>query len=86
MEGERHTRAGGQDVGRSRGLRELTACRKVVGVDVGVDDVLDPHPGFVGGAQVGAGIANRIDHGPACLAATAEQVGDADGVLVQELP
>jgi len=57
----------------------------VVGVQVGVDDMEDPHPRLVRGGQIGFEVANRVDHRAGLLAATAQQVGDGDRIGVKEL-
>jgi hypothetical protein len=42
-------------------------------------------PGIFCGLKVGLDIANRIDHGCRCLATAAEEVRDADRIMMQEL-
>lgn len=66
-------------------LGELPARREMVSVNVGVDDKMDAHAGGLGGPQVGLDLADRIDHGTGGASTAAEQVGDANGLLVQEL-
>jgi len=47
----------------------------VIGVQVGVDDVKDAHSRFVGGIDIGANLADRIDHGRRRSTAAAKEVG-----------
>jgi hypothetical protein len=54
-------------------------------MDVRVDDEVDAHAGVFGRTQIGLDLADRVDNGSRCLAAAAEEVGDADGILVKEL-
>jgi hypothetical protein len=57
----------------------------VIGMDMGVDDVVYPHAGIVGGLQVGPNIADRVDDRSGGLAAAAEKLGDSDWIAMQEL-
>ena len=67
-------------------LGELPARREMVGVNVGVDDKMDAHARGLCGAHVRLDLADRIDDGPGRASTAAEQVRDANGLLVQELP
>jgi hypothetical protein len=57
----------------------------VIGVHVRVDNEVDFHAGIFCGLKVGLDIANGINHRRRCLATAAEEVGDADGIMMQEL-
>jgi hypothetical protein len=67
-------------------LGELPACREMVGMNVGVDDKIDAHAGGLCRAQIGLNLTDRIDDGTSRTSTATEQVGDADRLLVQELP
>ena len=67
-------------------LGELATRREMVSMNVGVDDEMDAHARGLGRPQVGLDLADRIDHGTGRASTAAEQVGDANGLLVQELP
>jgi hypothetical protein len=60
-------------------------CRDMVGVNMRVDDIENAHPGVSGRIKIWRDLAHRIDHGSRCLSATAEEIGDRDGIAVQEL-
>ena len=66
-------------------LGELPPCREMVGMNVGVDDEMDAHASGLGGVHVGLDLADRIDDRTGRASTAAEQVGDADGLMVQEL-
>jgi hypothetical protein len=57
----------------------------MVGMDVGIDDEVDAHAGIVGRTQLWLNLADRVDDGSSCFAAAAEEVGDTDWILVEEL-
>jgi hypothetical protein len=57
----------------------------VIGVNVGVDHEVDFHAGIFCGLKVGLDTANGIDHRRRGLATAAEEVGDADRIMMQEL-
>jgi hypothetical protein len=57
----------------------------VVGMDMRVDDEVNSHAAILGGAQIWLYVADGIDHRGHGLATTAEEVGDADRVVMQEL-
>jgi len=67
-------------------LGELPTAREMVGMNVGVDDEMDAHAGGFCGAHVGLDLAGRINDGAGRAPAAAEQIRDANGLLVQELP
>jgi hypothetical protein len=54
-------------------------------MDMGVDDVMYPHAGIVGGLQVGLNVADRINNRPGGFATAAEEVGETDWIVMQEL-
>ena len=57
----------------------------MVGVNMRVDDEVDAHAGSFCGAQIRLDLADRIGDGSGRAPTAAEQVRDADGLLVQEL-
>jgi hypothetical protein len=57
----------------------------MIRVDVGVDDVIDAHSRRFRGAEIGRDIADRIDDRSGRLASAAEEIGDGNGIDVQEL-
>jgi hypothetical protein len=54
-------------------------------VNVGVDHEVDFHAGIFCGLKIGLDIANGINHGCRSLATAAEEVRDADRIMMQEL-
>jgi len=58
----------------------------VIGMDVRVDDVKDPHTARLGGAQVRLDIPDGIHDSAAGSAAAAEQIRDRDRFSVQKRP
>jgi hypothetical protein len=67
-------------------LGEPPARREMVGMNVGVDNKMDAHAGGLGGMHVRLDLADWIDDRAGRASAAAEQVRDANGLLVQELP
>ena len=57
----------------------------VVGVVVGLEHVLDPHPVQAAQPQVGLDVPLRVDHRGDARAGVADQVGGAAEVLVDDL-
>jgi hypothetical protein len=57
----------------------------MVGVNMRIDDEMDTHAGGFRRAQIRLDRANRVDYGASGAAAAAEEVGDADRVLMEEL-
>ena len=70
---------------RAGGVREHSPAGDMIGVNVGIDHEVDFHAGILRDLKVGSDIANGVDDRRRCLAAAAEQVGDADRVIMQEL-
>ena len=68
-----------------RRLVELPKSREVIGVNMRVDDVVDFHACRLRGAQVGVRVGNGINNCRRTFAAAAEQVRDADRIIMQEL-
>src|ERR1700687_6080825 len=64
-------------------LGELPARREMVSMNVGVDDKMDAHAGGLCAAHVRLDLADRIDDGAGRTSTAAEQVRDANGILVQ---
>ena len=54
-------------------------------MNVGVDHELNANPSCFRHAQIRFDRADGIDHGTGSAAAATEEIGDADGVLMQEL-
>src|SRR5579859_873639 len=84
-ERKRDIRVRGQDILRTGRLGELARRGEMIGVDVGVDHIVDAHARPLGRLDVGLDVADGIDHGGRRLASTAEKVGDADRLEVQKL-
>ena len=75
------------DVDRRPGRpRQPPVARDVVGVVVGLEHVLDPHPVKAGEAQVWLDVPLRIDDRRDARVDVADQVGRAAQVLVDHLP
>jgi hypothetical protein len=74
------------DVDRRAGRRgEAAVAGDVVGVIVGLEDVLDPHAHVAGHRQVVLDVELRVDHGGDAGVLVADQVGAAAEVVVDEL-
>ena len=74
-----------ENVSGAAGLCQPASRRRMIGVNVRVDDEPDAHAGFLRRAQIDLDVADGVDHCPGGLAAAAEQIGDADRSGVQEL-
>lgn len=82
---ERHLGPGMQNI-FSPGLAGERAPRgTMIGMDMGVDDEANAHPGVVGHPQIWCDVAHRIDHGAGGAPAAAEQIGNRNGVGMEEL-
>ena len=57
----------------------------MVGMDMGIDDEPDAHPGLVGDPKVWFDVAQRVHHGASGMSAAAEQVGNRNGIGMEEL-
>ena len=57
----------------------------VVGVVVGLQHVLDPHPVQAGEVEVGIDVPLRVDHRGDAGGGVADQVGGAAEILVNDL-
>jgi hypothetical protein len=57
----------------------------MIGMDVGVDDEADAHPGGVGRPQIGSDALHRVHHGAGGVPAAAEQVGNRHRIGMEEL-
>ena len=74
------------DVDRRAGRAcKAAVAGDVVGVVVGLQHVLDPHPVQAAEVQVGVDVPLRVDHGGDARAGVADQVGGAAQVLVHDL-
>lgn len=54
-------------------------------MDVGVDNVADTHSGLRGRTQIWFDIAGWIDHGAGRMTSATEQIGNADGAVMEKL-
>ena len=63
---------GAKHIFRPRRLSEFLPCREMVGMDMGIDHVVDLHSAFFGRAQIGLDLADGIDNRTGCLTAAAE--------------
>jgi hypothetical protein len=57
----------------------------MVGMNMGVDDEPDAHPGLVRDAEVWFDVPQRVDDRASGVSAAAEQVGDCHGIGMEEL-
>ena len=74
------------DVDRgAAGAGEAAVAGDVVGVVVGLQHVLDPHPVQAGQVQVGVDVPLRIDHRGDAGGGVADQIGGTAEVLVDDL-
>jgi hypothetical protein len=64
---------------------ESTPGGTMIGMDMGIDDKPDTHTSLVGDPQVWFDVAQRVHHGTGGVPAAAEQVGDRNGVGMEEL-
>jgi hypothetical protein len=85
MERESNLGSRVQDVFGTRLAGESEASRTMIGVDMGVDDEADAHAGVVGHPQIWCDVSDRVHHGTGGVPAAAEQVGDRNGVGMEEL-
>ena len=85
LERKRDACLGREHVRRVRRLCERPPGGDVIGVNVGVDHEVDFHAGIFCGLKVGLDIANGINHRCRRLATAAEEVGDANRIMMQEL-
>jgi hypothetical protein len=70
---------------RPRRPCQAAVAGDVVGVVVGLQHMLDPHPVQAGEVQVGVDVPLRVDHGGDAGGGVADQVGGAAEVLVDDL-
>jgi len=66
-------------------FREATSARQVIGLDVGLEDVRDPHGLLSGGFEIGLDIELWIHHSAGSCAPSAEQIAGAAGLWRQEV-
>jgi hypothetical protein len=85
MKRERHFGAGVQRILGPRRAGERSPRRAMIGMDMGIDDELDAHPGFVRDAEVWFNVAQRVYDGAGGVPAAAQQVGNCDRIAVEEL-
>jgi hypothetical protein len=71
---------------RASCLRQTPSSREMIGMDVGIDDIQYLHPGRARGVEVLSDVAQRVDNRAASFAATAKEVGNRNGIRMQELP
>src|SRR5487761_1344298 len=86
MEWKGHVRVGKEHVFGLCDPGQRAASRHVIGVEVGVYDVADAHPGFLRGAQVPTDVTDRVDDRTQRFTAASKQVRGRYGVRVQKLP
>jgi hypothetical protein len=85
LERKRDRRRSGEHIFGTRAFGEVATGGKVVGMNVRVDDEADAHSRVLGCAQVRPDVTSRVDHGTGRMPAAAEEVGDADRIVMQEL-
>src|SRR5207237_9802004 len=66
-------------------FREATSARQVIGLDVGLEDVRDPHGLLSGGFEIGLDIELWIHHSAGSCAPSAGQIAGAAGLWRQEV-
>ena len=73
-------------IGGADDLREVSATREVVRMNVCVDHLRDTHPCVVAHLPIQVDILDRVDDDAQALASAAEEIRRGDGGCVQELP
>src|SRR6266540_4927531 len=74
-----------EDHRSSRGCRETTGAREVIGLDMRLEDVGDPHGLLCGRLEVGLDLELWIHHSAGSCAPSAKEVAGAAGLRGQKM-
>src|SRR5437773_6651004 len=85
MDRKTHVDRGMQDIFRPRLAGECTPRGTMIGMDMGIDDEADSHPGLVRDTEVSFNVAQRVHHRTGGVPATAKEVRDRHGIGMEEL-